>query len=103
MLKLQMLAKGESTCRLIFIILFLLPGIIGIRAKEEKTITIFYKINSAVIDSSFKSNQKELSRFINMLERKSVDTIFITPSASPDGKRRFNENLRRQRAQAIIN
>lgn len=103
MLKLQTLAKGTSTCRLIFIILFLLPGIIGIRANEEKTIKIFYKISSAVIDSSFKSNQKELSRFINMLERKSVDTIFITPSASPDGKRRYNENLRHQRAQAIIN
>ena len=38
-----------------------------------------------------------------MLERKPVDTIFITSSASPDGKRRFNENLRHQRAQAIIN
>ena len=72
----------------------------------EKRYNIFFRINSAQIDSTFKNNARAIDKMRSDLEiTLAVDgtvpeSILILASASPDGRLEFNRQLARNRAES---
>lgn len=101
MYKISPFSMGITRCCLVLMLLII--SVLNVEANKNDTIRFNYKINSAVIDTSFKDNSKAISRLDSILNSQTIDTIYITSSASPDGTKHINENLRHLRSQAIIN
>lgn len=84
------------------IILWCLLAVGQVRAADKDTVTVYFKVNSYVIDASFDENRAQLIRLDSLLNDVEIDSIRIVSSVSPDGKLSFNEQLARQRRDILL-
>lgn len=95
------IAKVQQVLRLLTFMALLLAHT-DANGEESDTVTIKYRINSAAVDTAYMDNRMQLQKFYDLLCRNDVDTIFVLSSASPDGRKSFNEKLRAMRVGSII-
>lgn len=93
----------------LFLLLLLLPQLLWAQTEreEQEVIKVYFRIGTSEIDEHYKDNGVSLKQFADEINSCLGDStarigkINITSSSSPDGGKKINERIAKQRAQSI--
>lgn len=97
---------------ILILIMLLLKGMTRVCAQEYRreidsvnSIVLYFKIDRAVLDSTYMENSGALKKLDDLIKNKLVisnlDSITIVASSSPDGNEVYNLNLSEKRAESV--
>ena len=97
---------------ILILIMLLLKGMTRVCAQEYRreidsvnSIVLYFKIDRAVLDSTYMENSRALKKLDDLIKNKLVisnlDSITIVASSSPDGNEVYNLNLSEKRAESV--
>lgn len=91
----------------LFLLIFIAFAFIGISLAQVTvdSVRIYYKRGYREIDTLYKDNRVQLSRFLQMVRKahseNTIEQLVINSYASPDGMNKFNERLSAARAECV--
>lgn len=99
--------QGHKVYTFILLILLLLTSVTAYSQENQTKFCIYFRTNSASIDSTFYNNAERLSEISSSLQKigqdstRKIVSISLRGSSSPDGSYQWNQKLSRERLKAL--